>query len=399
MAPPTDPRPGLLGLSDGRAAWLALGAWVAFAVVMGGIVARSVARDPTDQVSNHVYEQASRAWAHRESLYQPFNDRGFLYLPQAALLYAPFAEGDPVLRHVAVRTVFALWMLVGVVALARVGDPRRRGTRFLLLSLTALPLCVQSMRQGQINLPMTGALLLATAALATGRLGAAAAALALALGWKPLAIVLLLLAAACAPWRLGGRLALALGVLGALPFLTAPPAYVAGQYVEFGQKLVHAGAPPTMYYDLRGLLDTGFGVVLPAPVLTALRAAAGLAVLALALWTRRRRGPEASAPALYALAACYLMLFNPKTEDPTYVVLGPAVGLALVAAWEAGRPRLEQALLAAFPLPIALAYELFGGRRVYWFRPALAAAFTAYVVWRVVVDARPVRGERAPAPR
>ena len=359
-----------------HAAWAA---WAGFVVLMGVIVARSVARDPTYQVSNHVYEQASEAWWVRESLYRPLDDRGFLYLPQAAILYTPFARGDVVVRHVAVRTVFALVLVLGLACLSRVGDPRRRGERFLLLTVACLPLAFQNMRQGQMNLPMVGAMLLATAALATARHGWAAAAFALALCLKPLAAPLVLLAAVVFARPLGLRLLVALALAAALPFVTAPPEYVVGQYGELARKLVFAGAPPTMYYDLRGLLETGLGVVLPTWVLTVIRAAAAVAVLVLALAVRRRAGAERSALALHVLAACYLMLFNPKTEDPTYLVLGPAVGLAAIEALRLGRTRLEVTLVMLLPTAIALSWELLGGR-AYWFRPLLAALFLAYVL-------------------
>jgi hypothetical protein len=381
----------LLGVPDVVCACAAWAAWAVMAVVMGAIVARSVAKDPTDQVSNHVYEQASAAWWERESLYRPFNDRGFLYLPHAAVLYTPFARGDLVVRHVAVRSAFLILFVAGLACLAGVGDRLRRGARFLLLTLASLPLVVQSMRQGQMNLPMVGAMLLGTAALATGRFGWAAAALTLAVVFKPIAAPLLLLAGAVFFRPLAARLLVALAVAFALPFLTGPPAYVWAQYEEMVHKLTFASAPPTMYYDVRGLLETGLGLVLPTSVLTVVRGLAALGVLALGLWVRRRADAERTALLLYVLAACYLMLFNPKTEDPTYAVLGPAIGLALVEAWALGRPRPEQALLLLLPLPIALSWELFGGR-AYWFRPALAALFLVYVLIRL----RGGRGADAP---
>jgi hypothetical protein len=380
----------LLGVPDVVCACAAWAAWAVLAVVMGAIVARSVAKDPTYQVSNDVYEQASAAWWERESLYRPFNDRGFLYLPHAAVLYTPFARGDAVVRHVAVRSAFAILLVAGLACLSGVGDRRRRGARFLLLTLACLPLAVQNLRQGQMNLPMVGAMLLSTAALATGRWGWAAAALTLAVLFKPIAAPLLLLAGAVFFRPLAARLLVGLVIAFALPFLAGPPAYVWEQYGDLARKLAFANAPPTLYYDLRGLLEDGLGVVLPTWVLTLLRLAAALGVLALGLWVRRRRGPQRAALALYVLAACYLMLFNPKTEDPTYLVLGAAVGLSVVEAWTLGRAFVEGLLVLALPLTIALSWELFGGR-AYWFRPALAALFLVYVLVRL----RGVRGADA----
>jgi hypothetical protein len=396
----------LLGLRDATCARAALTAWMLCAVLMCLFVARSVERDPTDDVANDAYVRASEAWWARESLYRPFDGRGFFYLPHAAIAFTPLADGELVARHVTTRAVFLALFVAGLACLAGVGDRRRRGARFGILTIACLPLAIQNVRQGQMNLPMVGAMLMGTAALATGRRGWAALAFVAAVLIKPIALPLVLLVGACWPRTLGPRLLAGLAAAFALPFLAGPPGYVWAQYGDFVEKVLLATDPPTMYYDLRGLLVTGLGLELSPGRLTAIRAAAALGVLALCLGLVRRRGTAEGALLVHVLAACYLTLFSPKTEDPTYLVLGPAIGLAAVAAWKPGRSLLEPALLLLlFPGPIAASWELHGGR-AYWFRPALAALFTAYVLARLRGPKAPVEPEgvqprriaREPAP-
>ena len=225
------------------------------------------------------YAHGSLAWINGQNMYETTGE-GFLYLPQAALLYAPFAAlpapaGDLVWR-LACLTIF----LLGVARFAELapGEPQRV---LLHVSAISLAMCANGLRLGQSTLPMTGCMLLAAEALSRQSWNRAAAWLLLGLAVKPLTIVLVLLAAALhSPlrWRLLGGCAL----LAVTPFCTQHPAYVVWQYGQFGEMLQHANelGNHAWWAQLFGMLKT-FGQPVSPAAQTAARAAAALVTLVL----------------------------------------------------------------------------------------------------------------------
>jgi hypothetical protein len=344
-----------------------------------------------------IYERASIAWWERRDIYDPPpSHHGFLYLPVSAVAYTPFTVGPVVVRDLSERLVFGLVLVLGLAAFARIGDPRRSGARFLLLTLATIPHTLLNLRQGQMNLVLTGAMLLAMAALATRCWGWAAAALAFGLAMKPLAAVFLLVVGAVYPRTVRG-LVVGVAVVFLLPFAFGPPEYAAEQLGDFFRKMQATSAPTSSYYDLRGLLETGLGVVPSPAAMTVMRLLAALGVLGTALLVRRRYDLEHAAPYLYCLCVGYIMLFNPKNEDPTYLLLGPAVGYVAAQLALAERRHVPALLLLAVSALTALSYELLGGRR-YWFRPALVIVFLAFVLVRILRPPPPERASASPAP-
>ncbi len=375
---------------DRHLARAACTAWVVYIVVLGVVVAISLARDPTYRIASHVYRHASLAWWQRADMYLPFNDRGFLYLPQSAILYTPFTWGSLTLGELLLRAVTGVLFTIGLACVAALGDRRRFGARFLLFTLVCLPLAGQSDREGQLNSLMTAFMLLGTAALGTRRWTSAAVALVLALAVKPLAVVLLLLAVASHPRAMLVRVGVGLAVLFLVPYAVAPASYATTQYAHFAHKIAVANAPPTSYYDIRGLLETGFALHLAPSALTAMRGIAAIVTLALSLHVARRPDLTRVALVTYALAVCYLTLFNPKTEGPTYVLLAPAFGIFLVRALLDRRDVLLGATFVAMAYACALSYEIWGSRQ-YWFRPAVALLFTGIVAASALARRAPPR--------
>jgi len=200
--------------------------WLLALTVVGVLVCL----DPVRRSVTPVFHLASERWWIRHPLYS--DPRGFHYLPQFALLFAPFHAlplpiGDLLWRALSVAAVLA-----GCRSLARraISEDADRGERvFGLALLLSIWPCLGAIRNGQTNLAFGGLLVLCAALLAAERWTPAAAVLVLLLAVKPLGLVVVLLA----PWgypRLRARLAAGLAVLAAIPFLFAPPGYVLAQY-------------------------------------------------------------------------------------------------------------------------------------------------------------------------
>ncbi len=311
-------------LPAGRALRIAIGIWL----IYGAVIAAIVAVQPDRRTVTTEYQRATANWwGGEKSLYRKKN--GYLYLPQFAMLYTPYEllpdrVGEPLWRVTCIGLLaWALWA-----AASRI-TPDKAAAVFLTSTLLVLPSTFASARNGQVNLPLAALFLFIALALARERWWLAAFLLGMTLAMKPIAIAPVLVCAALYP-RLRLPMAGILAAFAAAPFLHPRPSYAAGEYVAFFKNLTGAGNPTgDSWCDFAGMIRR-FGLELPSPVQLAARAFAGLGTLWLSwraiLTFDRLRG----AFAVVLLTVVYLMLFNPRTETNSYVML--AAFVALLAA-------------------------------------------------------------------
>ena len=370
------------------------------------------------------------------------------YLPHFAVLFSPFHAlplwlGEVLWRLLAAGTLAGgLWLMLR--ALFRAAPERP----FLWTTLTAMPLCMSALRNGNANALFGGVILLAVVAIfkacraeaslpadgssrpPTLRVGAAASAL-LRGGWwwlaaglmalltaiKPLGIVLIMLAPLFyAPLR--GRLLVALLGLALFPFLFGRPDYVLSQYRDAWTNLqACAVVTDHRFADINGIFRT-FGAPLGPDVSKLVRLLAG--VVTAGLWwlgARRLCTQSANLPALwlYALATAYLMVFNPMNEANSFVILAPALGVW--AVWflfvpEARAARWRGWVLFGMALSMGLlpnlVRPLFGNYFALFWHPFITLVFVVllaqFILGRVVPDAGklnvlPQSGDDPPAAR
>ncbi|HEX4438981.1 MAG TPA: glycosyltransferase family 87 protein [Thermoanaerobaculia bacterium] len=364
-------------LRAGVALWL-------LALTVVGIL---VCLDPVRRSVTPVFHLAAERWWARRPLYS--DPRGFHYLPQFALLFAPFHALPLPLGDLLWRALSVAAVLAGCRSLARraMEDDADRATRVLGLALVlSIWPCLGAVRNGQTNLAFGGLLVLAAGLLAAEDWTAAAAVLVLLVAVKPLGLVVVLLA----PWgypRMWARLAVGLALLAAIPFVFAPPGYVVAQYRDAAVHIASWSATNEQRFaDLASLLRR-IGVP-PAPsAATAARAAFGVATLALWIVAARRRPEPKRALTLALLSAAYLLLFNPMTEKNTYAIAAPAMGVAAgwtFAAGTEGGKRWFGWLLAGTLLTIGVLPELVHridpGFGLWWDPLAMTAVAGAMVV-------------------
>jgi hypothetical protein len=307
-----------------------------------------------------VYRTGSHLWLQGQPLYTEDGDQ-FLYAPQAAILYAPFAVlpsslGGCLWRLVNI-TVFALgaWRLLITCA------ARARPHLFLVVSLFSISLSVGSALNGQFNLVMGGLMMLAAAATANGRWWSAALCLHLALALKPLALVPMLIMAALYPPILL-RLAALIPLVLFGPFLTQAPSYVTAQYASFLHSLSASSAKGdeklfTHIFSTMRLM----GLDLPSSLRHAARVAAAGITFLLCLMVRLRRPAGETSFFLFSLATGYLLVFNPRAEGMTYCLLGPALGIWSVlhlSTWQAPHRWLVLSAAPTMAFLVIANYEL-----------------------------------------
>jgi len=324
-------------------------------VIYSGVVAAIVAVDPSGRSATLEYQHATDNWWAGKPLYEGKNH--YLYLPQFAVFYTPFEllphrVGEPLWRLVCMGSLaWALWAAASRLA------PAEKEAVFLVATALVLPSTFASARNGQVNMPLAALFLLTALALARERWWWAAAALALTIVFKPIALAPILICAFIYP-KLRVPMLVSLLVAAAVPLAHPDPAYALGEYGAFVAKLQSAGKPTgNSWCDFAGMLRVA-AIHLPPSVQLAIRALAGL--LALGLCWRAAKCADAlrAAFAVLFLAMVYLMLFNPRTETNSYVMLG-----AFVAIWAAVEGlvcrRLDIALWASL-LALLLGSENYG---------------------------------------
>jgi len=364
-------------------------AWTVWAVLAVLAVAIVLCKPRT---VTHNYREACRSWYEGAPIYQE-GVHGFLYLPQAAILYAPFAYlphpwGD------------LLWRVFSIGAFATAGwrlalllGQRHRPSLFSFVTLFAIPTALSSARNGQMNLVLIALVTLAFVSLATRRWSAAACWLCLGVALKPLMAVPIVVAVVAYP-RVLRPLVVGLVVVALCPFATQHPSYVIEQYTCCLEKLLAASQPGVAnpHADLFGLVSS-VGWKAPMGVQTATRAAA-LALMPLAcLWTRRRRSSPRTALVCLALTAAYLTLFNPRAENNSYVLLAPAMGGLAAVGLVRDHHRTVGWLMGLAAFGIAGCYVLSGGPN-FWLSPLLSTLVLVHVIGEYVVGRRRPRRTR-----
>jgi hypothetical protein len=327
-------------------------------------------------------------WVAGRNLYDGIGEGGFVYFPQAALLYLPIAMLPGIMGEVVWRFVNIGVFAIGIRGLAQIASGRSGKELFPLMTLVSIPLAWDCARNGQANLIITGLMLLAVCDVANNRWWRATLWLALGVAFKPLTLVLVLLLMAIdrpMTWRLAsGMIALALA-----PFLTQHPTYVLQQYAACLQNMSAAShfavAAPQWTTPFSALRIVGIDV--PEQVQTAIRLAAALAILALCWISRRKYDAARSAVFVFSLSILYLMLFSPRTENNTYAMLGPAIAVFLALAYRIENRRAAVALLGGLALALVGSFKIekliAPHAQKIWLSPIIAVCFAAYVIARL----------------
>lgn len=368
--------------NDPRLAWFAWG--VLFAVTATLVLAGS-RRTVTGN-----YREAAFLWFLGKDLYANAvrTGHGFLYLPQAAILFAPFAWLPHAAGEIAWRAVSIGAFAIGLRRYASLAGREGGAELFPLMTALSLPLAFSCARNGQSTVLISALMMLAVADLADRRWGRATAWLSLGLAFKPLVLVLTLLAGALhrpMRWRLLAGTAAVL----AFPFLFQSPEYVASQYrscVAGMQASARLGL--TSYWaHFFGMLNVA-GISVSPSVQTGVRILAAGGTLWLCHIAQKRCAAAEAGVWLYALSVCYLMLFNPRTENNTYAMLGPSIaafcGMALLVE---RRPKVALAL--AFAVGGILGSHqitkwITPPPRSVWLAPLVCTGFLAYLAGTLI---------------
>jgi alpha-1,2-mannosyltransferase len=380
-------------ISEGNAWRAAVLIWAVYACVLALIM---VFQPDIGKVMT-IYRDASAAWWSGEAIYVVSARQGFFYLPHAAILLTPVLFFPVVVGEVLWRLVLVALLASSVWQLAGAFGGGRRKWTFLVMTAVAVALSLSAARYGQTNVPLAAFIALAAVGLGRAAWKSSALWLLLSVASKPVGLVACLLAGACYPRKMILPLACGAVLFGAVAFAHPDPRYVAGQYKLFGETMGFAQLTPKhSFCDVQGLLRT-FGWLPPHALMTAVRALAAAAVLLLAWLSVRRYDPVRGAFLCMLLAALYLLLFNPRTESNSYVLLAPFIGVLLADA--ARRPGELGRFLWLMVFAAALTCENWGPLHRWtdlWFKAAATLVFSGFLI-RDILAARDPFGLRDPA--
>lgn len=310
--------------------------WV---ILLVGVFSRVAVARTSAQSVVPIYTLAGERWWNGESLYAPPPVWMDVYRnpPGFAAIFAPLSQLPP-------KLVGFGWRLFGIVLFAF-------GLRRFLSAVNPTPLSVgatatvwilaaililPAFNNGQVNLPMTAAMLLGTAAAVRENWWKASGWLMLAVWLKGYPIALAGLLMLLTPARLGWRMSVVL-----LAFLAAPYGFQDGHYAwNQTAEFWHATdcddrsfAPierTVKGWTYLSRVTTGDCVCRETTQLVA--AITGLCLAGIVFRAVRRNGAE---PELYGRVFCagllWMVLFGPATEGNTYSLLAP-VGWLIVGS-------------------------------------------------------------------
>lgn len=368
-------------LTERQAVWTA---WVIWAIFLT-IICIIVTLPSNDRTVTPTYRNASLQWFAGQAIYTE-GIHGFLYLPSAAVLYLPFAWPPFRVGELLWRIVTIGSLAGGVWRLSRLVGREMGVQIFPLITLLSIPPAMDGARNGQMNLLLVALMIHAVVELSDRRWWWATLWLSLGLALKPLMIVLILLAAAIYRPMIW-RTLIGIAAVLLLPFVAQHPAYVLQQYQLCVRKLDTSSKPGFIarFNDLFGLIQS-LGIDPPHSMQVVVRALAAGLTVALAWLGVRTWGQVRGAVLVLALASCYLMLFNPRTELNSYAILGPSVAVFAAWAFLVDRCTAVGWMLVAIAIGISASYAIAG--RNYWLSPSLGLIFAGYLAYFVLAGVR-----------
>ncbi len=287
-----------------------------------------------------IYTLAGANWLRTQPLYggQVPGLDVFRYSPLAAALFAPTSLLPEAWMGVLWRLLSALIFILGLRWwLHELLPGRLTKAREAMLFLLILPLLIPNLYNGQVNPLMMGLLFAALASVRQRRYAVAGILIAIAFWLKlyPVAVGLLLMLAY--PRRFSPGFLLAIGAGLVLPFVLQKPGYAWSEYQHWLEYLrMDNREANSFHYWLRDIrqLFLVLGMRIPAGTYPLVQVGAA-AVFAICCLAAKWRGwPERDLLLfLTHLGCCWMTIFGPSTESPTWMILFPSLGTVLLLAW------------------------------------------------------------------
>lgn len=296
--------------------------WILYLLILSAIIIFS--HHPRSVTPN--YYQAAQHWLSGSNLYNG-TGTGFIYFPQAAILYIPFSIFPFKVSEILWR-VFSLSLLIySFFQFSKQTNPKFHSQVFLVFTILSLLLGFDSARNGQFNLVLSAFMLFACSAFINKHYFKTALFLVLGFAFKPTMIVFLLTLSVLF-LKVGWRSVILLALFVLLPFLLQVPHYVLQQYHAAYYNLIataNLGNDTTQWSQVFGMLRQMGWVDTPPLIATLARMVMAFFTFCMCWKIKNRYSIEQALFWIYSFCCCYLLLFNPRTENNDYILLAPTL--------------------------------------------------------------------------
>jgi glycosyl transferase family 87 len=381
-----------------------ISAWVLWTAVVVALILRPLLLSHRG-TSFDTYQLAGSHWLHGEDLYTQW--MGFVYSPVVGAFFAPFAWVPISLANVLWRLLNTALLLGGLAAFLKSAlfadiSKKHFGVLYLLLA----PLAIGNIDISQANPLVEGLLLLAIAAVYSERWTGAAICVAIATAFKIYPIAVGLLICLIAPRRFSWRMLLALLLLLLIPFILQHWSYVWNQYHAWIATRTsddrRQWPVEKLPLDLWFLIHWVWHISIDPKIYSLIQlGSAGALALFCAVKTLRGWPRNRILIGLFCFVSIWMTLCGPATESYTYLILAPAIVLALVQAFDGRQPVTLRVLVSAAYLLQLLAVtraSFLPHFKPFWalsILPFSALLFLAYaLLWLFNNSLWPVEGMR-----
>ena len=350
------------------------------------LIAIKTVLEPGQHTVVDSYLLGAERWQARQPLYD--GPQGFLYTPTFALLFS-------FLLDVPVYLTDLLWRLfiIGLYFLAISQMTQVLQTNHSkpllgwlgLISLVAVPIAFSGLRNGQLNVVLISVMVLTCCQILKKQWNTAAVLLALTISLKPTFIVFFLLATTL--FRpLWSRVPPLLLIFIALPLVSGGWKYGIEQYGGFiymARSAAELGMVTPKWASLFNVPAQLWGITVAGDIQNLIKIALAGATWLTCLYALRRFDLKTGLFYLLNLAACYHMLFNPRSVNTDYIILGTVLAFWLATAlhtWNDRRLAITTGLLA---LGVLFAFDLsrlIAPGTTSWFNPLMALVFSFVVI-------------------
>ena len=330
---------------------LSMGVRIIWITALSFLVLRYWAGDAHRVYAFNDYVLAGYHWIRGEYLYG--NWRGFIYSPIVAAFFAPLSLLPPNLAYPFWLLLNASVFLCGLATLLRSNViPEFRHDSFALVYLLLVPCTLGNLDVGQANPFVAGLLMSAVAAVRCELWSFAAICIAIASFFKIYPLAVGMLVCVVAPRRFIWRLLLALLLLALAPYLLQHWSYVTDQYREW---IATRASDNRLNYsikyapvDLWFLIHVIAHLPIPSWIYALIQLSTGGLIALLCIWGKWKAWNfQRILCSLFFLVSIWMTLCGPATEAHTYLLMAPALVLALVKSLRDRQPLLLRALVSA----------------------------------------------------
>ncbi|WP_422133058.1 glycosyltransferase family 87 protein [Endozoicomonas sp. ALD040] len=353
------------------------------------LIFAKVALEPGQHTVLDSYLLGADRWIDRVKLYS--GPGGFIYTPTFALMFVPVTKLPVFLADLLWRLfIMGLYAWASLRLLRHFQEYSQETlfNRFGLFSLIAVPIAFSGFRNGQVNVILIAAMMLVISQIIEKRWNSAALVLALIMSLKPTFIVFFLLVTTLfRPFWL--RVPLMLLAFLALPLIFGGLDYGLEQYnnfLEMAESAVDRGVTTPNWASFFNIPMQLFNYSVPEALQNIIKIILAATTWAVCFYAIVRHGTRNGLIYLLSFAACYHVMFNPRSVNTDYIILGSVLAFWFTAAAFQWRDKALTWIIGLIALGVLLAFDI--SRTLVtdttsWFNPLMAAVFAGVLIWQL----------------